>query len=113
MEKLNSEGQWIILMGFVICVSIFFLAILVNESTLVGQTTAESVLDFPKQDIQEIKVDLYRNISKLDEFSLIKGDIQALSLNRKHAIVGITTSSDNFTIHYNNGVTEYNETYPY
>jgi len=32
-----------------------FLAFIINQSMLVGQSTAESVLEFPKNDIQNIR----------------------------------------------------------
>ena len=116
MAGLNDDGQWIILMSFVVCVSLFFLALLVNESTLVGQSTAESVLDFPKHDIQELKVDLYRDNVNFTN-STFAGDIVNLSLARRNAIVSInnitTNNSETIIIHYNNGVTGYNETVLY
>jgi hypothetical protein len=95
---LNDEGQWIILMGLIISVSLMFLAIVVNQSVLVGQTTAESVLDFPKSDIQ-------------DQTAILE-DIKDLSLARKHAVVDISSTSNTLTINYNNGVTRYHETIP-
>ena len=52
MARLNEDAQWIVLMGFIVSFSLFFLAIVLNQSIVVGQTTAESVLDFPKNDIQ-------------------------------------------------------------
>ena len=62
MERLNDSAQWMILLGFIISVSIFFFALIVNQSTLVGQTTAESVLDLPKSDIQDMRVEVFRSI---------------------------------------------------
>ena len=59
MERLNDDAQWIVLMGFVISIAIFFLAILLNQSVLVGQTTAESVLEFPKSDIQDLRSEVW------------------------------------------------------
>ncbi len=112
MAGLNNEAQWIILMSFVICSSIFFLALLINESTLVGQSTAESVLDFPKHDIQEMKVDLYRDPANFTNSSFM-GDFVNLSRERRNAIVRIDNNADRVIIHYNNGVTEYNETVLY
>ena len=85
MARLNDEGQWIVMMAFIICVSLFFLAIVVNESTLVGQTTAESVLDFSKSDIQELKMDMYRDPGNFTK-PVLTQDIRNLSFNRKNAI---------------------------
>ncbi len=39
MAKLNEDGQWIVMMGFIISIIIFILAIIVAESALVGKTT--------------------------------------------------------------------------
>ena len=55
MAGLNDDAQWIVMMGFVVSFSFFFLAMILNQSTVVGQTTAESVLDFPKNDIRDVR----------------------------------------------------------
>ena len=55
MAGLSDDAQWIVMMGFVISFSFFFLAMILNQSTVVGQTTAESVLDFPKNDIRDVR----------------------------------------------------------
>ena len=93
---------------------------LLNQSTLVGQTTAEGVLDFPKNDIRDVK-DVIIASSQYSgdpsKFAIIQEDITALALSRKEAVVTYSlvttpTSTDSHTrisIHYNNGVTEYNE----
>jgi hypothetical protein len=115
MAIMHEEAQWIIMIGFVVSVSLIFLAIVVNESTLVGQTTAESVLEFSKSDIQDIRDEVARYYEKGDlrrsSFNTtLREDIQNLSLQRRNAIVRInTTSRSNVTIHYNDGVTIYNE----
>lgn len=132
MEGLNREGQWIIMMGFLVSLGIFFLAVVISQSTLVGQTTAEGVLEFPKNDIQ----DLRQNLIELEKFERervselspqtqerimtnITKDISTISLYRKSANVWYNFSSFStpcapgkrtVNIHYNNGVTVYNET---
>ena len=55
MARLNDDAQWIILMGFIVSFSFFFLALVINQSTVVGQTTAESVIEFPKNDIRDVR----------------------------------------------------------
>ncbi len=55
MARLNDDAQWIILMGFLVSFSFFFLAFVINQSTVVGQTTAESVIEFPKNDIRDVR----------------------------------------------------------
>ena len=106
---MNEDGQWIILMGFIISIMIFFLAIIVNQSILVGQTTAESVLDFPKSDIQDLRSEVFESADS-PEISDIREDIKALSLSRKYAVVNISNTTNSLTIDYNNGVTSYHET---
>lgn len=115
MAGLNDQAQWIVLLGLIISLGIFFLAIILNQSILVGQTTAESVLEFPKSDIQDLRSEVRflvwdTTISAGDRTNCIK-DIVFLALERKSSVINITpgTSSTNWVIHYNNGVTEYNE----
>ncbi|MBP1928714.1 hypothetical protein J2741_001261 [Methanolinea mesophila] len=118
MARLNDEGQWIVLMGFVISISIFILAIIVSQSALVGQTTSESVLEFSKNDIQ----DLRSEIMSLKERGLVndtnlKDDIVSIALQKQNAVIVIENRTDSvsrtefISIHFNNGITIYNETY--
>ncbi|MGA2917826.1 hypothetical protein [Methanoregula sp.] len=121
MARLNDDAQWIILMGFLVSFSLFFLALVINQSTVVGQTTAESVIEFPKNDIRDIN-------HVIKEHAGINGaigdpvyhDIISLSIQRKDAVVNYTLSTTftrsstederNYSmIHYNNGVTAYSE----
>lgn len=121
MERLDDEGQWIVMMGFIIAVGFFFLALVVNQATLVGQTTAEGVLEFPKNDIRDVTSEV---LGLLDNTTLnsdkqtwvnLTDDITALELARKNAVVSIGKPEPNgdcnmTRIHFNNGVTAYNET---
>jgi len=125
VESLNAEGQWIIMMGFLVSLGIFFLAIIISQSTLVGQTTAEGVLEFPKNDIQDLRHDILEveNFNRTQCPSMsgcgsimnnITQEIQQISLYRKSAIVNYTIPScsggyRDLSIHYNNGVTIYDE----
>jgi hypothetical protein len=120
VARLNDDAQWIILMGFLISFSFFFLAIIINQSTVVGQTTAESVIEFPKNDIRDITgVITYKtgNAFRSDS-TVVKKDITVIALHRKNAIVYYNftqraTPNDTHSkiepIHYNNGVTDYYE----
>ena len=51
METLNDDGQWIVMMGFLVALGMFMLAIVISQTPLVGQTTAESVIEFPKNEV--------------------------------------------------------------
>ena len=124
MEGLNREGQWIVMMGFLVSLGIFFLAVIISQSTLVGQTTAEGVLEFPKNDIQ----DLRHEILEVERFERdkspstqvmdnIQQEIRNISLYRMNANVwynfspyACSAGRRVVNIHYNNGVTVYNET---
>lgn len=116
MAGINDDGQWIILMGFIISVAIFFLAILLNQSVLVGQTTAESVLDFPKSDIEDLKSEIWVIYSRYKADAVSQNasidDIEAISMNRKTAAVRIN-SAEPWVIHFNNGITNYTEEVKY
>jgi restriction endonuclease len=119
VARLNEDAQWIILMGFLVSFSFFFLALVINQSTVVGQTTAESVIEFPKNDIRDVRGVIIQSavVSHGDEAKLerLRDDIKALSLTRKNAVIDYTPPYDTMNhtfidnIHYNNGVTEYNE----
>lgn len=121
MARLNDDAQWIVLMGFIVSFSFFFLALVINQSTVVGQTTAESVIEFPKNDIRDVREVIRQNLdtdSTAEQKLYAEDDIQIISMNRKGAVVDYDyfTSADGVTfiqIHYNNGVTEYNENWTY
>jgi hypothetical protein len=126
VEGLNREGQWIVMMGFLVSLGIFFLAVIISQSTLVGQTTAEGVLEFPKNDIQDIRHEILgverfeRDKSPSTQvMDNIQQEIRNISLYRMNANVWYNLSPNPCTgsstkrvvnIHYNNGVTVYNET---
>jgi hypothetical protein len=121
MAGLNDDAQWIVLMGFVVSFSLFFIAIVLNQSTVIGQTTAEAVLEFPKNDIRDVRDVIIRS-EFLDDGGIffnktnVQKDIRTLSLSRQNSVVNISsippTAENPYTtvdIHYNNGVTIYNE----
>jgi hypothetical protein len=120
VAPLNEDAQWIILMGFIISVGIFFLAILLNQSILVGQSTAESVLEFPKSDLQDLRSELrvisnrYSADPTPKNLTASIDDITNISMDRKAAEIQIQQDSGIIlAIHYNNGVTIYNEQISY
>ena len=124
MARIDREdGQWIVLMGFVVSVSIFFLAFIMSKATVVGQTTSEGVLEFPKSEIQDLRselISIIKDEGKASDPSLLY-DIQNISLSRKNAVVSMSVTHRKYTdlshdwgefiLHYNDGVTRYEETY--
>lgn len=116
-------------MGFIVSFSFFFLALVINQSTVVGQTTAESVVEFPKNDIRDMKRTMIDTVVYYPAYPgtlrTIRGDLKDISLSRKNAVIQYADpvnvndvffkcvpdeSYYNCTdIHYNNGVTEYDE----
>jgi hypothetical protein len=122
MARLKDDAQWIVLMGFLVSFSFFFLAILINQSTVVGQTTAEAVSEFPKNDIRGVRGviiqdGLMDDISSTYNKTRVENDIKRLSLSRQNAWVDFSSSTasgyTNGEIHYNNGVTSYDESWTY
>ena len=121
MARLNDDAQWIILMGFLVSFSLFFLALIINQSTVVGQTTAESVIEFPKNDIRDVTHVIKEhggNNGMVND--PVYDDIKNLSIQRKGAVVNYSLNTilqhdpaldpRNYSlIHYNNGVTSYSE----
>lgn len=122
MARLNEEGQWIVMMGFIVSITILILAIVVAESSLVGKTTSESVLEFSKSDIQDLRSEIltlkdHGVLSNTIEKEKVFEDITNLSLQRKSTIIEINSwrdtlaRTDYINIHFNNGITNYNEVY--
>ncbi|MCK9581657.1 MAG: hypothetical protein M0Q92_14595 [Methanoregula sp.] len=123
MAGLRDDAQWIVLMGFIVSFSLFFVAIVINQSTVVGQTTAEAVIEFPKNDIRGMRDMIIQSEFLTDEGVFnnktnVQNDIKTLSLHRQNSVVSFSsrnpTGSDPHTyieIHYYNGVTAYNETW--
>ncbi len=114
MARLNDSGQWIVMMGFIVSIAIFLLALVVAESAIVGKTTSESVLEFPKTDIQDLRSELM-NLTWLELNPNYQDDIAKISLERKNAVVRYQLDQTGevpiLYIHYNNGITQYNEIY--
>ncbi|MCC7565288.1 MAG: hypothetical protein KO206_03290 [Methanomicrobiaceae archaeon] len=111
---MNEEGQWIVLMGLLVAVGMLFLALVINQSALVGQTTAEAVLEFPKSDIKDLRSAVFDLMEvPADNRENVKQDIYALSLHRKNSVVKVDIDGDILKIHFNNGVTMYYESYEF
>jgi hypothetical protein len=122
MAGLKDDAQWIVLMGFVVSFSLFFLAVIINQSTVIGQTTAESVSEFPKNDIRGVRDIIIQDtfmddIGPFNNRSKVKEDITTLALSRQNTVVqfsNFTTAGNTIgQIVFNNGVTEYKETWVY
>ena len=127
MACMNEDGQWIVLMGLLVAVGMFFLALIINQSALVGQTTAEGVLEFSKNDIRDLREAVFDYVNASTTLAPgqcadIQKDIVAISLERKNAVVSFSAGDPQdvsgrwlhpVEIHYNNGVTVYNETVYY
>jgi len=104
-------------MGFLISIALLFLMLIVSQATLVGQTTAEGVLEFPKHEIRDFRSEVIRSVH-LETTNDIREDLRLLSLKRNHAVVSVETSElwvedrqvTMVMIRYNNGVTVYEET---
>jgi len=109
-------------MGFIVSFSLFFLAIVLNQSTVVGQTTAEAVSEFPKEDIRGVRDVIIQSAFMDNEVTYtnkthVQNEIRSLSKSRRGSIVDFSNTTDGmFTyinLHYNNGVTSYNESWKY
>mgnify|MGYP001472176218 CR=1 FL=1 len=121
MARLKDDtAQWIVLMGFIVSFSLFFLAIVLNQSTVVGQTTAEAVSEFPKEDIRGVRnVVIQSMFMDTTDQTRVQNEIRNLSLSRQDAVVSFSHTHDPigpqsyYFIHYNNGVSAYNETWTF
>lgn len=115
MAIIHDEAQWLILLGLIVSFAILFLALVINQSILVGQTTAESALEFPKTEIFDLRSQIREiapyKISSPPDYTQMIEDITDISIQRKGAIVFIyDLPTPECVIHYNNGITSYDET---
>jgi hypothetical protein len=110
MARMNDDAQWIVMLGFIISILIVFLALIVNQSALVGKTTSESVLEFPKSQVQDARAEIieYYWSGTLNQSNL-PYDLLNISLERKGAVIWYNPDNESLFIHYNDGSTEYNE----
>ena len=120
----DDNAEWILLMGFVVSLGIIFLAILLNLSAAAEQTPSESVTEFPKSQIRDIQTELSDAAIKSESESDFEAKLDAvrkLALARDSAVVEANLTYGRYadadydyaelTVHYNNGVTEYDGTY--
>jgi hypothetical protein len=104
-------------MGFLISFALIFLMLIISQATLVGQTTAEGVLEFPKHEIRDLRSEVLL-WGRYGEDPDVRKDIILISLKRNHALVQFASGSGDaiiegsriITIRFNNGVTVYEET---
>jgi len=112
MAGMNEDAQWIVMLGFIISVILIFLALIVNQSALIGKTTSESVLEFPKSEIQDARAEImeYYWNGTLDQSDL-EQYLYNITLERKGTIIwyDYNRAAGTLFIHYNDGSTEYNE----
>lgn len=111
MACMNDDAQWIIMLGFIISIILVFLALVVNQSALVGKTTSESVLEFPKSEIQDVRAEILEQAASEDGIDVnLTADITYIALERKGVIINYSEiAGGDIEIHYNDGMTEYNE----
>ena len=132
MKRSDDNAEWILLMGIIVSLAIIFLAILLNLSAAAVQTPSESVMDFPKSQIRDIQAELTDAAVKSDSefdsdsesesaFEAKLDAIRKLAMARDGAVVEANLTYGRYadaeyvyaelTVHYNNGVTEYDGTY--
>jgi hypothetical protein len=106
----DETGQWIIMLGFIISIILVFLALIVNQSALIGKTTSESVLEFPKSEIQDIRAEImeYYKDGTIGDGNLSQ-DLENISMAKQGVIFYFSSDPSGISIHYNDGLTEYNE----
>lgn len=59
----NDEGQWIILAGFAISITIVILIVLLNLSFMAGHQSSQSEIDFPITELRELYDETYREVN--------------------------------------------------
>ena len=53
--KSDDSGQWLLLMAVIAAVGMAILLVFINQSVMAGYASSGSVMDFPKNDIRELR----------------------------------------------------------
>ena len=53
--KDDDSGQFILLMSVVVAIGLVILLVFLNQSMLAGHSSAQSIMDFPKNDIRDLR----------------------------------------------------------
>lgn len=53
--RADDSGQWLLLMAVIAAVGMAVLLVFVNQSVMAGYASSGSILDFPKNDIREVR----------------------------------------------------------
>jgi len=77
----NTSGQLIILSGFVLCISLVTLAVLVNQAMITGFHSSNAVLDFPKQQIRDITSQTRESCESITKLALNQSNNQSIESN--------------------------------
>jgi hypothetical protein len=55
MMKRDDSGQFLLLTGVIISIGMVILLIFLNQSSIAGHSSADSIMSFPKSDIRDIR----------------------------------------------------------
>jgi hypothetical protein len=55
--KTDETGQWLLLGSMIVAVGLAVLIVFVNQSVLAGHSSSGSIMDFPKNDIRELRAE--------------------------------------------------------
>lgn len=93
--KDDDSGQFILLMSVIVAIGLVIILIFFNQSMMAGHSSAQSIMDFPKDDIRDFKT---------------KTTTEAISLGNS-ANAGILSSKDDntnaFYSRFNNSLDSY------
>lgn len=67
----DDKGQWITLSGLTISLSLVIVAILINQSAVTGYYSSYAALEFPKEQIRELKTQTHETAKSAAEFAML------------------------------------------
>src|SRR5208337_1663799 len=92
----DDSGQFLLLTGIIISVGMVILLIFINQSSMGGYSSSDSIMNFPKNDIRDIRADTINEATYLG----------TLQNNNPYSIYNNTTRgqhrSDMFNVSFNN-----------
>lgn len=110
----NEDGQWIILAGFAVSISLAALIVLLNLSFMAGLQSSQAEIDFPIYELRELYDETYREMNtaaiQKNETDVINDTMENFGnllsqLYRYHGqlvTVSVNTTADHSEIEYLN-----------
>ena len=88
----DDSGQFLLLTSIVVAIGLVILLVFMNQSSLAGHASSESIMNFPKSDIRDIKSDVvnqvYFTAKDYNNITTLSGNGRSVAYNSSIKIYG-------------------------